>query len=73
MTVIISSKTQEGEGCAYATVEEAAARMGVSASTVFRMLRSGKLPRRRILGRVMVPVEALEVRAAKDRSVGDRS
>lgn len=41
------------------TIEEAAAQLAVSTRTVRRLIESGKLPRRKIMGAVRIPYAAL--------------
>lgn len=52
---------------AYSTVEQVAARLGESASTVWRRIRRGEIATERMLGRVLVP------RAEVDRVVHGRA
>ena len=42
------------------TVAEAAERLGVHERTMYRWVKSGEVPSRRVGGRVLVPVIALE-------------
>lgn len=51
---------QEDLGKSYLTVEEAAARRGCSASTIWRRIRQGDLTPERYFGRVVVRVSDVD-------------
>ena len=42
------------------TIEEAAARLGFSASTIWRYIRAGKLTSRRVFGRTVINVDEVD-------------
>jgi excisionase family DNA binding protein len=55
----VSAPAPDGKRLAY-SVPEVAAALGVDRNTVWRYVKSGDLPSRRLGYRVLIPVEALE-------------
>lgn len=52
------------------TVEEAGRALGVSRSTVWRLIQRGELPSVRRRGRRLVPATALQTRTVRQRAAG---
>ena len=57
----------------FCTLEEAAARRGCSRATIWRRIQSGDLTGRRVLGRLLVRVEEVDLLEIPKRRHGYRS